>query len=63
MNWILNQEFVGMELTGEGDGDEGVILGTATYGDVQYAIWDLVNMDRVNEIVRRATHHAGFIPE
>ncbi len=69
VNWILNQEFVGEKLKGE-----GVDLGIATYGDVQYAIWDLVStlppviesrhdMDRVNEIVRRATLHADFIPE
>ncbi len=71
VNWILNQELVGNELEGEG---EEADLGVATYGDVQYAIWDLVSVlppiiesrhdiDRVNEIVRLATPHADFIPE
>ncbi len=74
VNWILNQEFIGMELKGEGDAGEEVDLGVATYGDIQYAIWDLISTlppnigsphdeNRVNEIVKRAMPYADFIPE
>ena len=74
VNWIINQRFVGNDLTGTDDQGEEVNYGLVTYGDVQYAIWDLIstlppdissphNMDRVNEIVRRAESYADFFPE
>ena len=59
VNWILNQGFVGRE------SDAG---GKFTFGDVQYAIWDLISFlpplvssphvpDRVNEIFDLAEIH------
>ncbi|NET06715.1 MAG: hypothetical protein F6K16_18825, partial [Symploca sp. SIO2B6] len=42
LNWIINQGFVGTELLGE-NGDN---LGTITYGDIQRAIWSI--LDDVN---------------
>ena len=66
INWIINQNFEGRELSG---------LGTVTSGDVQTAIWSLiddggtagqlgpVDQDRVDEIVSLAqSNGVGFSP-
>jgi hypothetical protein len=67
VNWIINQGYVGTESPGD--------YGTYTYGDVQRAIWVLIddnlttnglgswNADRVTEVVTAAqTFGEGFVP-
>ncbi|MEJ5293045.1 MAG: hypothetical protein WHS82_05555, partial [Candidatus Methanosuratincola sp.] len=66
VNWILNQGFVGKPSPGG--------YGTYTYGDVQRAIWELVddnqsetdlrewNESRVGEILAAADQHGDFVP-
>ncbi len=71
VNWIINQEYVGKP-SGAGDG-----LGNFTYGDVQRAIWELIedngtastaglgawNQTRVNLIKQAALANGeGFAP-
>jgi hypothetical protein len=68
INWILNQGFVGQTSPGG--------YGTYTYGDVQRAIWTLIedqnstsglgswNQNRVNEILAGANANGeGFVPD
>jgi len=68
VNWILNQDYVGETSPGG--------YGTYTYGDIQRAIWELVedqqsslylgdwNINRANEIVTDAISYGeGFIPD
>ncbi|NEP80103.1 MAG: hypothetical protein F6K39_19220, partial [Okeania sp. SIO3B3] len=45
LNWILNQCFVGKELSDSG----GNSLGTVTYGDIQRAIWALIDNENSTE--------------
>ncbi|MDY7008585.1 MAG: SdrD B-like domain-containing protein, partial [Cyanobacteriota bacterium] len=45
LNWILNQCFVGKELSDSG----GNSLGTVTYGDIQRAIWELIDDENSTE--------------
>ena len=67
VNWILNQHYVGQASPGG--------YGIYTYGDVQRAIWQLLeddqstaglgswNVNRVNEIAAAAlVHGEGFVP-
>ena len=64
VNWIINQEFVGKPA--------GAGLGNYTYGDVQRAIWELVedtvtasityNTARVAQIRSLAAAHEGYVP-
>ena len=67
VNWILNQGFVGQNSTGG--------FGAFTYGDVQRAIWSLIdnqnltnglgdwNQNRVNQILAAANANGeGFVP-
>jgi hypothetical protein len=65
VNWILNQGFVGTDAPGT--------LGTFTYGDVQAAIWDLIDNsrgnglgsisnDRIDYIKAQAALHPDFTP-
>jgi hypothetical protein len=67
VNWIINQDFVG---------EESTCNGTYTYGDVQKAIWELVEDNpmgsglgswdqcRVDEILEVAYEDGeGFVPE
>ncbi|TAE54679.1 MAG: hypothetical protein EAZ87_21690, partial [Nostocales cyanobacterium] len=72
LNWIYNQHFVGQTLTDS----SGSSLGTVTYGDIQRAIWTLIddtvindvnlgsfNSNRVNRIVALAQQLGeGFVP-
>ncbi|WP_413175367.1 SdrD B-like domain-containing protein [Anabaena azotica] len=72
LNWIYNQQFVGKTLTDS----SGNSLGTVTYGDIQRAIWTLIddqvandvnlgafNTNRVNRIVALAQQLGeGFVP-
>ncbi len=43
LNWIINQGFVGTELSDE----NGNSLGTVTYGDVQRAIWSILDDENI----------------
>ena len=65
VNWIINQDFVGKSAA--------PAVGIYTYGDVQEAIWELVedvvpageishNDPRVNQIKTLAAAHEGFKP-
>ncbi|MGF3498243.1 MAG: SdrD B-like domain-containing protein [Candidatus Methanosuratincola sp.] len=66
INWILNQGFVGKSSQGG--------YGAFTYGDVQRAIWELIDdeqsnsslngwdINRVNEILTGANQNGGFVP-
>jgi hypothetical protein len=66
VNWILNQNYVGATSPGG--------FGTYTYGDVQRAIWALLDdeqsdaglgawdQNRVDEILTAAAGHDGFVP-
>jgi uncharacterized repeat protein (TIGR01451 family) len=72
LNWIYNQHFVGQTLTDS----SGNSLGTVTYGDIQRAIWTIIddqvandvnlggfNTNRVNRIVALAQQLGeGFVP-
>ncbi len=82
VNWILNQGFVGTAAYDNlapdaGNNGLGESLGTYTYGDVQRAIWTLIedanstsglgswSQDRVNEILAAASAPGGgegFVP-
>lgn len=67
MNWLLNQKFVGK--------DAGGGLGVYTAGDIQLAIWTLVDDNfqtdtvgpfsqaRVDKVVGLALQHNGFKPK
>lgn len=68
VNWLMNQGFIGTEATPE--------LGNYTFGDIQIAIWKLVddsvcsvcqftgpyNNDRINMLVEMALAHNDFVP-
>jgi hypothetical protein len=68
LNWLLNQNFIGTEATSE--------LGNYTFGDIQLAIWNLVddsvcnlceftgpyNNDRINILVNMALSNNSFVP-
>lgn len=68
LNWLMNQEFIGTEATIE--------LGNYTFGDIQIAIWNLVddsvcvdceftgpyNNDRIDMLVAMALEHNDFVP-
>jgi hypothetical protein len=65
VNWVLNQEYVGTTAPG---------LGVITYGDVQRAIWQLLeanpsssglgswSQERVDYIIAAAAAGEGFVP-
>ncbi|TDU34496.1 hypothetical protein BXY82_2821 [Gelidibacter sediminis] len=67
VNWLMNQGFIGQDSQG---------LGDYTFGDIQIAIWKLVddsvcvdceftgpfNNDRVDILVAMALEHTDFIP-
>ena len=68
VNWLMNQGFIGTEATPE--------LGNYTFGDIQIAIWNLVDdsvcsvcqftgpydNDRINMLVEMALAHNDFVP-
>lgn len=68
LNWLMNQGFIGLEATPE--------LGNYTFGDIQIAIWNLVddsvcvgceftgpfNNDRIDMLVEMALEHTDFVP-
>lgn len=74
VNWILNQDFVGLpafDLLGSDFGGNGYgeALGSYTGDDVQRAIWILLDdigsedpTGRADEIVAAALEHDGFVP-
>lgn len=79
VNWIINQDFVyqpSKDLLPPDSGNNGYgeSLGNYTYGDVQRAIWELIedtpstaglnswSQNRVNEIKAMAAQHEGFTP-
>lgn len=68
LNWLMNQGFIGSEATPE--------LGNYTFGDIQIAIWNLVddsvcfecsftgpyNNDRIDMLVAMALENTDFVP-
>lgn len=68
LNWLMNQGFIGKEATLE--------LGNYTFGDIQIAIWNLIddsvcvgcdftgpyNNDRIDMLVAMALEHNDFVP-